>query len=127
MRKSHDKNLQELRSKYLTLYNNDFVCALMNTCRYCGKQVLDYYIDGPDGSAGDYRHIDHVIPLSSGGVDSVDNIVISCAACNTKKGVRLFCVVFGGIISIDDLRNKYDPSLKYKPDSAGSRINRCRH
>lgn len=32
---------------------------------------------------------DHVIPLSRGGTDSIDNVVPRCGSCNSKKGTRL--------------------------------------
>lgn len=34
-------------------------------------------------------HIDHVVPLSRGGSNSPENIVISCPKCNLKKGSKL--------------------------------------
>jgi hypothetical protein len=33
--------------------------------------------------------IDHVIPLSLGGPDHIDNYVLCCKACNTRKRNRL--------------------------------------
>lgn len=33
--------------------------------------------------------LDHVIPKSRGGPDTVDNLVIACARCNNKKGDSL--------------------------------------
>ena len=30
-------------------------------------------------------HVDHFVPLSSGGQDSIDNYVCACATCNTSK------------------------------------------
>lgn len=44
-------------------------------CQYCGST----------------RHLtlDHVLPKSRGGATSWDNIVTSCAPCNTQKGSRL--------------------------------------
>jgi len=29
---------------------------------------------------------DHLIPVSRGGSDGIDNVVVSCRACNTEKG-----------------------------------------
>lgn len=42
-------------------------------CYYCGKKVNDSY------------HVDHVIPLSRGGSNGPENIVISCQFCNQSK------------------------------------------
>ncbi len=48
-------------------------------CQYCGSP----------------RHLtlDHVIPRSRGGTTSWDNVVTSCAPCNTRKGARLLSEV----------------------------------
>lgn len=35
------------------------------------------------------RHLDHVIPLSRGGAHSEDNIRVTHARCNLKKGTKL--------------------------------------
>lgn len=45
-------------------------------CRYCGKTLVR-----PD------FHMDHVIPIGRG-EHSYDNVVASCASCNSKKGQR---------------------------------------
>ena len=50
-------------------------------CSYCGT-LLDLQ---PKGDT----HLDHVIPLSKGGVHSITNVVWSCAPCNHKKSDRL--------------------------------------
>jgi len=42
-------------------------------CFWCEKPVNDKY------------HIDHIIPLSRGGINSIGNIVISCPTCNLVK------------------------------------------
>jgi hypothetical protein len=45
------------------------------TCRYCGSKDAD-------------GHVDHVIPLSRGGSDSLDNLVWACSTCNLRKGSK---------------------------------------
>lgn len=45
-------------------------------CRYCGARV----------ALSD--HIDHVIPLSRGGSDDIDNLAAACVTCNISKGAR---------------------------------------
>lgn len=35
------------------------------------------------------RHIDHVVPLSRGGADAVDNLCVACPTCNLRKGSKL--------------------------------------
>lgn len=34
-------------------------------------------------------HVDHVVPLSRGGSDGPENIVIACPTCNVRKGAML--------------------------------------
>ena len=43
------------------------------TCRYCG---------------GDADCVDHVVPVSQGGLDTLDNAVAACTECNSAKGAR---------------------------------------
>ena len=45
------------------------------TCAYCGARGVPL-------------NIDHVRPRSKGGSDRVSNLVLSCVACNEKKGAR---------------------------------------
>lgn len=45
-------------------------------CWWCGKPVGDTY------------HIDHRVPLSRGGSNNPENLVISCPFCNDSKGAQ---------------------------------------
>ncbi len=45
------------------------------TCQYCQKKLTPPQIT-----------IDHIIPKVSGGLTSYTNCVVSCQACNSKKG-----------------------------------------
>lgn len=54
-----------------------------NRCRYCGIDVDWTDRRGPIG--GTY---DHVHPLSKGGLNTVENIVVACRGCNRKKSER---------------------------------------
>lgn len=47
-------------------------------CYYCGQLV-----------SGSARHVDHVVPLSRGGVHAVGNFCISCRSCNSSKNAHL--------------------------------------
>lgn len=46
-------------------------------CYYCGQKVSKTY------------HVDHVIPLSRGGSNGPENIVIACPGCNQRKKDKL--------------------------------------
>lgn len=47
-------------------------------CWWCGKKLK-----------GKKYHVDHIIPLSRGGTNWPNNIVISCPFCNLSKGNKL--------------------------------------
>ena len=47
-----------------------------NKCVYCGKK-------------DNKLTIDHVVPLSLGGRNTIENIVPACAWCNTSKGTSI--------------------------------------
>jgi len=52
------------------------------TCAYCGSdQKLQW---------------EHVIPLSRGGPDSIDNLVLACQPCNLKKGKKDIYLMYRG-------------------------------
>lgn len=46
-------------------------------CYWCGKHVGKEY------------HVDHFMPLSKGGSNWPDNLVIACPQCNLSKGAKL--------------------------------------
>jgi 5-methylcytosine-specific restriction endonuclease McrA len=46
-------------------------------CFYCGIKLNKKY------------HIDHVVPLSRGGSNFIDNIVLACPSCNCSKGNKM--------------------------------------
>lgn len=48
-------------------------------CHYCGKKLII-----KSGKSG--TQIDHVIPVTKGGKDELDNLVLSCKGCNRRKG-----------------------------------------
>jgi 5-methylcytosine-specific restriction endonuclease McrA len=47
-----------------------------NKCYWCGCKIKGAY------------HFDHYVPISKGGSNSVDNLVISCQFCNLSKGAK---------------------------------------
>ena len=48
------------------------------TCQLCHSPV----ITNPDNLA----HIDHIVPVSKGGTNDLDNLRCLCAKCNLQKG-----------------------------------------
>lgn len=46
-------------------------------CRYCGRSAPEFVIE-----------VDHVLPVSKGGADDIDNLVTACWECNAGKGNR---------------------------------------
>jgi hypothetical protein len=56
------------------LSENKQLLMLGNVCAYCG--------------ANGELQWEHIIPLSAGGPDSIDNIVRACPSCNLEKGAR---------------------------------------
>ena len=45
-------------------------------CYYCGEQTGRHY------------HVDHVVPLSLGGSNGPENLVIACASCNLRTNAK---------------------------------------
>jgi 5-methylcytosine-specific restriction endonuclease McrA len=50
------------------------------------KSVKCYWCETRFGPSA--CHCDHVVPISKGGSHSIENLCISCAKCNTSKGVN---------------------------------------
>ena len=44
-------------------------------CAYCGRKGIELTKD-------------HIVPLTNGGTDSIDNIVPACEYCNKSKGTK---------------------------------------
>lgn len=61
-------------------------------CYLCGN-ACDFgsYIvkRGKKCVCGNYPTIEHVIPLSAGGLHSWENVRLACLSCNARKGVKL--------------------------------------
>lgn len=45
------------------------------TCRYCGRKTPEVILE-----------IDHIVPVSKGGTNDLNNLVTSCRDCNRGKG-----------------------------------------
>jgi hypothetical protein len=51
-------------------------------CQLCGKHI-DFDCDS---NSDDYPSIDHIIPISKGGVHEWNNVQLACRKCNYTKG-----------------------------------------
>jgi 5-methylcytosine-specific restriction endonuclease McrA len=76
------------------------------TCQYCGKVGEFVYrygkptvVENPNGinlNAMEFYNgpdvipfqIDHIIPISQGGQNTEDNLLLSCRHCNLSKGAK---------------------------------------
>lgn len=47
-----------------------------NTCSYCGCALTDK------------KTIDHIVPLTKGGTNALNNLVVCCRSCNSSKGAK---------------------------------------
>ncbi len=47
-----------------------------HTCVYCGS------------SEGEKLTVDHILPISRGGTNALDNLATACKFCNTSKGTK---------------------------------------
>ena len=56
------------RTRYMVFERDGY------TCQYCGAKAPDAEL-----------HVDHIVPVSKGGGNSLDNLVTACAACNLGK------------------------------------------
>lgn len=64
---------QDIRNKLIAQKHTCYYCH--NTLKKRGKKYL--------------YHVEHVVPISKGGSNWPDNIVIACPTCNQKKGDKL--------------------------------------
>jgi len=92
MAKAHPNRKKISKLVRRKLYeNND------GRCWYCGRQF------GKDV----WREIDHVIPVSRGGANVIENMVVCCQNCNARKSTS----------SLEEYRlrleDKYGVSVKF--------------
>ena len=59
------------KTKFDVLMRDDFCCV------YCGRKPPDVQL-----------HVDHVVPVSRGGLNDLSNLATACVECNLGKGVR---------------------------------------
>lgn len=94
-------------------------------CRYCGCQVR---WGNQRGNAG--ATYDHIKPIIAGGTNTLENVVIACRGCNSRKrhltlreaGMRLLAPGSMGAPTLDDdeIPARREPSAA--PSAAGSTV-----
>lgn len=58
-------------------------------CGYCGRPLARHQRGQPwTGTRINIATIDHIIPISNGGTDAPNNLMLACLSCNTEKGKR---------------------------------------
>ena len=90
-------------------------------CKYCNETLKLY------SSKFDFRlaaSIDHIIPITSGGTNDIENLVISCTRCNLVKGtmkekhfklfIRTLLEDGGRTELLEWLEDAYQHALAYK-------------
>lgn len=58
-------------------------------CCYCGK-----HMQFVRSQRHDFATLEHVVPITYGGTNGEDNLVVACAQCNTTRGHRFLDVHF---------------------------------
>jgi 5-methylcytosine-specific restriction endonuclease McrA len=71
------KNYDRLPRREVKFSRHNIYLRDENRCQYCGAKFTSSELS-----------LDHVLPLSRGGVSSWENIVCACLSCNVKKGNR---------------------------------------
>lgn len=49
------------------------------------------YCRAPEAAFNLAFEVEHVVPLSKGGADALENLALACRSCNLHKGARLTC------------------------------------
>ncbi len=88
--------LANARNKRRYLVRNSKDGTLPTNIKYPLSEELEHLLSAQNnqcnnckGSLEDGKHLDHHIPLSKGGVHSIDNVVWLCPACNMSKSNKV--------------------------------------
>jgi len=75
-----------------------------NTCGYCGAEA---------------KHVDHIIPVASGGTDDAENLTAACARCNQLKSDKPIAVFSNARTPSTPPLCSLSPMLRFDPPSKG--------
>lgn len=78
----HDKRLRKNGKADMTITLTKLYMRDGGVCQICGKHI-DF---DRDSNSDDYPSIDHIKPLSRGGLHIWDNVQLACRRCNALKG-----------------------------------------
>lgn len=77
-------------------------------CFYCNVILVIPSIKQCNVS-GNYATIDHIMPLSKGGLSELHNLLLACSNCNSKRGARWINPVTGQKLSFPlDFGKRWD-------------------
>lgn len=76
------KNKKKCGDKITKTFINNLNRQQCYKCLYCGCDVSEVF------------HVEHLTALSRGGLNTKDNLAISCPTCNLKKSNKLFFEYF---------------------------------
>jgi hypothetical protein len=97
------KEREDKRLSDYTIFQRDSF-----SCIYCGKSPIEH--------PGLELVVDHIIPISQGGNESIYNLITSCVRCNMVKGASLLeDSVYDRIINRNLIRNGFmsEPMRKF--------------
>ena len=83
--RSHDRRLKRNGKMDYSINLHKLYKRDKGICKLCGKPV--FYVD--DIQSDEYPSIDHIIPISKGGLHQWDNVQLAHRGCNTEKGDEL--------------------------------------
>ncbi len=76
------------RRKFSIAQRNIIINRASGYCEYCKTHI---------SFSPDTFHLDHFIPLSQGGSDDLENIILACGGCNKRKSdfTKLIDIITG--------------------------------
>jgi len=93
-RLAHTRNYRALKRLAEGTHTKEDIFHLFTAqrgkCYYCGKKLTPPGKGKKQGHQRSYQ-VDHIVPLSRGGRNDRDNLVLACPPCNESKGGRLLC------------------------------------